>query len=169
MDALLALQFKNSSIGEAWINIKGAITKALEQGGVFGLIQVPIILAAGIAQITSMARAFIQPPIKFSRGGMVHGALHGKGGVQYSTGGRIIELEGGEAVINKHSTSMYRDQLSAINQAGGCVRFQQGGILPRGANLSVPPTQTSFVPVLVTDDLHTVEARIKVTEERATL
>ena len=101
-------------------------------------------------------------------GGIIKGPAHEHGGVRYSIGGSIIELEGGEAVINKHSTSMYKDQLSAINQAGGGVRFQQGGILPRGANLTVPPTQTSFIPVLVTDDLHTVEARIKVTEERTT-
>jgi hypothetical protein len=66
---------------------------------------------------------------KFARGGMVNGKSHAQGGEKFAVGGRVVELEGGEAVINKRSTAMYKDQLSAINQAGGGRKFADGGLL----------------------------------------
>ena len=45
-----------------------------------------------------------------------------------AVGGRVVELEGGEAVINKRSTSMFRSQLSAMNSVGGGVKFADGGV-----------------------------------------
>lgn len=39
-----------------------------------------------------------------------------------------MEAEGGEAIINKESTAMFRNELSAINQAGGGVKFADGGL-----------------------------------------
>ena len=66
---------------------------------------------------------------KFASGGMVHGASHAQGGVKFAVGGRVNELEGGEAVINKRSTAMFRNQLSSMNQAGGGVKFADGGLM----------------------------------------
>ena len=66
---------------------------------------------------------------KFANGGMVHGASHAQGGVKFAVGGRVNELEGGEAVINKRSTAMFRNQLSSMNEAGGGVKFADGGLL----------------------------------------
>ena len=66
---------------------------------------------------------------EFARGGMVHGKSHANGGEKFAVGGRVVELEGGEAVINKRSTAMFRSQLSAINSAGGGVKFADGGLL----------------------------------------
>ena len=66
---------------------------------------------------------------KFANGGMVHGASHANGGVKFAVGGRVNELEGGEAVINKRSTAMFRNQLSSMNEAGGGVKFADGGLL----------------------------------------
>jgi len=66
---------------------------------------------------------------KFAKGGMVHGPSHAQGGVKFAVGGRVNELEGGEAVINKRSTAMFRGQLSAMNEAGGGVKFADGGLL----------------------------------------
>ena len=66
---------------------------------------------------------------KFADGGMVHGASHANGGVKFAVGGRVNELEGGEAVINKRSTAMFRNQLSSMNQAGGGVKFADGGLM----------------------------------------
>ena len=60
---------------------------------------------------------------------MVHGKSHAQGGEKFSVGGRVNELEGGEAVINKRSTAMFRNQLSAMNQAGGGVKFADGGLM----------------------------------------
>ena len=59
---------------------------------------------------------------------MVYGNSHAQGGEKFAVGGRVVELEGGEAVINKRSTSMFRSQLSAMNYAGGGVSFADGGI-----------------------------------------
>ncbi len=66
---------------------------------------------------------------EFANGGMVHGKSHANGGEKFAVGGRVVELEGGEAVINKRSTSMFRNQLSAMNSAGGGVKFADGGLL----------------------------------------
>ena len=35
---------------------------------------------------------------------MVKGPSHKNGGVKFNVGGEVVELEGGEAVINKKST-----------------------------------------------------------------
>jgi len=66
---------------------------------------------------------------KFAKGGMVRGKSHAQGGEKFAVGGRVVELEGGEAVINKRSTAMYKDQLSSMNAAGGGNRFADGGLL----------------------------------------
>jgi hypothetical protein len=66
---------------------------------------------------------------EYKNGGMVKGPSHKRGGVKFNVGGEVVELEGGEAVINKKSTKMFRDVLSQINQAGGGVRFEKGGML----------------------------------------
>ena len=66
---------------------------------------------------------------EFANGGMVHGRSHAQGGEKFAVGGRVVELEGGEAVINKRSTAMFRNQLSAMNVAGGGVKFADGGML----------------------------------------
>ena len=66
---------------------------------------------------------------EFANGGMVHGKSHAFGGEKFAVGGRVVELEGGEAVINKRSTAMFRGQLSAMNAAGGGVKFADGGLL----------------------------------------
>ena len=66
---------------------------------------------------------------EYANGGMVHGRSHANGGEKFAVGGRVVELEGGEAVINKRSTAMFRNQLSAMNSAGGGVKFADGGLL----------------------------------------
>ena len=66
---------------------------------------------------------------EFANGGMVNGKSHAQGGEKFAVGGRVVELEGGEAVINKRSTAMFRSQLSAMNSAGGGVKFADGGLL----------------------------------------
>ena len=72
---------------------------------------------------------------KFAQGGLVDGGMfegksHAQGGVKFASGGRIMEAEGGEAIINKRSTAMFKPLLSAINQMGGGKKFAVGGITP---------------------------------------
>ena len=65
----------------------------------------------------------------FADGGMVHGKSHAQGGEKFSVGGRVAELEGGEAVINKRSTAMFKPMLSQMNVAGGGKKFADGGMV----------------------------------------
>jgi len=60
---------------------------------------------------------------------MVNGPSHANGGVKFAVGGQVNELEGGEAVINKRSTSMFKPILSALNVAGGGRKFAEGGLI----------------------------------------
>ena len=65
----------------------------------------------------------------FKNGGMVFGNSHAQGGEKFAVGGRVAELEGGEAVINKKSTAMFKPLLSNLNVAGGGKKFADGGMV----------------------------------------
>ena len=70
----------------------------------------------------------------FAKGGILDGASHAMGGIQTQFG----ELEGGEAVINKRSTAMFKDELSAINEAGGGRSFgSRPSRMTKGAEVNV--------------------------------
>ena len=90
-----------------------------------------LFLAAGAGFVVSklIDKGLSAVPDTFAQGGMVHGKSHAQGGEKFAVGGRVVELEGGEAVINKRSTAMFRNQLSAMNSAGGGVKFADGGML----------------------------------------
>lgn len=134
---------KVNKIATAVINTALAITMASAQTGIGAAVAAPIMAALGAAQIAAIAsQKFVgkkggvipAPEDKFAKGGMVVGKSHAQGGEKFSVGGRVVELEGGEAVINKRSTAMFRPQLSAMNEAGGGVKFQDGGIMPGVSN-----------------------------------
>ena len=96
------------------------------------LSQIGLAVAAGVAQIAVIAsQQFANGGMieEFANGGLVHGKSHAQGGEKFAVGGRVVELEGGEAVINKRSTAMFSRQLSAMNSAGGGVKFADGGLL----------------------------------------
>ena len=88
-------------------------------------------MASTLSLIKSMKNSFADGGVidTFANGGMVNGKSHAQGGEKFAVGGRVVELEGGEAVINKRSTAMFRNQLSAMNSAGGGVKFADGGLL----------------------------------------
>jgi len=95
------------------------------------------IIAAGL-KVAAIQALFTGAKIaisKFAKGGLVDGGVfqgnsHAQGGVKFASGGKIMEAEGGEAIINKRSTAMFRPMLSAINQMGGGKKFAVGGITP---------------------------------------
>ena len=89
-------------------------------------IQVGTIMAQ---QPPTAATGAIMDDSFFAKGGMVHGKSHAQGGEKFSVGGRVAELEGGEAVINKRSTAMFKPILSSINVAGGGKKFADGGLM----------------------------------------
>jgi hypothetical protein len=83
---------------------------------------------SGIAIARSGIQAGVVASQKFADGGMIHGASHAQGGVSVSVGGQgTIEAEGGEAIINKRSTSKHLGLLSAINQDMGGVALSSVG------------------------------------------
>lgn len=115
-----------------------------------------------------------------TRGGMFVGNSHANGGVKFRVGGRIMEAEGGEAIINKKSTSMFRPMLSAINSYNGNgVKFADGGLLNSGEKFAMGGelrsaqqlisggVGTSKV-VIVESDMTEVQNRISAIESQAT-
>jgi hypothetical protein len=128
----------------ALINGAVAITKVSSETGIAAIVAAPLMSALIAAQIGMiLSKRFIAEKggivpskEKFAQGGMVHGARHSQGGVKFAVGGRVAELEGGEAVINRKSTKMFRKQLSAMNVAGGGIKFEQGGLTP-GTNAAL--------------------------------
>ena len=123
---------KRLDITEAIINGALAMTKVAAQTGILSFAFSPFIAAMTAAQVAVIAsQKFADGGIieKFADGGMVVGKSHAQGGEKFAVGGRVAELEGGEAVINKRSTAMFKGQLSAMNAAGGGVKFADGGLM----------------------------------------
>jgi len=117
---------------------------------------------------------------EFANGGMVNGKSHAQGGEKFAVGGRVVELEGGEAVINKRSTAMFRSQLSAMNSVGGGVKFADGGLLNMpsfsqqqfnalGQNQMMGAMGSSSKVVVVEADITESQNTVSVIQSQATL
>jgi hypothetical protein len=112
-------------------------------GPIFGPILSALTIARGFLQVSKILG------IKFLRGGIaqtggvLNGPLHTNGGIPFTVGGRPgFEAEGGEAIINRKSTAMFKNELSAINQAGGGVAFGRGGVARYQTGSVISGTQT---------------------------
>ena len=102
---------------------------------------IPAIITTVASIVTGMGQAIaiinqaelgMITPETFHAGGMLRGPRHSQGGIPFTVGGRPgFEAEGGEAIINRKSTAMFTPLLSAINQAGGGVAFESGGMIPK--------------------------------------
>jgi hypothetical protein len=115
------------SLLQATSNVAESITAALRTGipvvsqiaagvnAAIGAVQVGII-ANQLSNIDSLQRGG-KVKMRSGRGGLLVGPSHENGGIRYAQRG--IELEGGEAVINRMSTIQYGDLLNEINMAGG--------------------------------------------------
>ena len=130
----IAYAKKQKKIALTQVIIDGAlaIAKAYAQAGPLGTFVVPLLIAQTAMQYATVSSAQFKDGgmiEEFADGGMVNGRSHAQGGEKFSVGGRVVELEGGEAVINKRSTAMFKEKLSAINQAGGGAKFADGGLL----------------------------------------
>jgi len=87
----------------------------------FGISAAAMSAVVGALGLAQAAAVWAAPLPKASKGLLIHGPSHAGGGVP-------IEAEGGEAIINAKSTSMFKPLLSAINRAGGGVKFASGGL-----------------------------------------
>lgn len=125
-------------LAEGIVNTAVSYTKALTWGWPLGAIFAGIIGAMGAVQ-TAIIRKQIS---KLADGGVLGGKSHAQGGVKIPSLG--VEVEKGEAVINKRSTAKYLPLLDAINAEGnggkhtlmktrhnvyGISKFASGGVL----------------------------------------
>lgn len=123
---------KAIAIAETTINTIRGVTRALaDYVFPYSVIVAALVGALGAAQIAKIAGVKFARGGIAKRGGVLRGRDHSRGGIPFTVGGQQgFEAEGGEAIINKRSTKMFRKELSAINEAGGGVAFAaRGGII----------------------------------------
>ena len=162
---------------EAAVDAVRAVTSAAADSPWY--LKVINVLAVLAAVTSGVANAKSLMSDTFADGGLVHGKSHANGGEKFAVGGRVVELEGGEAVINKRSTSMFRGQLSAMNAAGGGVKFADGGLMnmPSFAQSQFSATSQAGMMgaigqggrvVVVESDISTAQNTVSVIEAEAT-
>ncbi len=118
MERQQAIRDRVSSLFKIAIDTATGIMQSVATSPITGGLPWSAIVAAmGAAQV---AAVLAQPLPQAARGKYVQGPSHANGGVR-------MEVEGGEAVINKRSTSMFLPLLSALNQMGGGVPFTRPG------------------------------------------
>jgi len=106
-----------------------------------------------------------------TNGGVFQGASHANGGVKFAVGGRVMEAEGGEAIINKRSTSAFRPILSAINSFNGNgVKFADGGLISSGERFALGGELRSIQNIVSnntgTSQVIVVESEVTTTQNR---
>lgn len=139
-----------------------------------------ISISAGLQRVAAINK------VSFAGGGILNGPSHASGGIATPFG----EMQGGEAVINKRSTSLFKPLLSHINQAGGGRSFQGGGITGAGistisnqivsaanqvqiidferlAGVLVTAVESLPPPQVAVEEINTVNTRVNVIEETA--
>jgi TP901 family phage tail tape measure protein len=149
---------------------------------IIGMVTTLSTVVSLLANIKAMKSAFGDGGVieTFANGGMVHGKSHAQGGEKFAVGGRVVELEGGEAVINKRSTAMFGSQLSAMNAAGGGVKFADGGLLNQpsfsqqqfnaiGQNQMMGAMGSSGKVVVVEADITDSQNSVSVIQSEATI
>lgn len=111
---------------------------------------------------------------KYADGGEISGPSHVSGGV-------LIEAEGGEGIINKHSMSnpLLRSIASAVNVAGGGVPFSNVPIFPSvsGGGFDTAELKAVFVealkempvPVVSVVEFTEVQDRVKMIQNNSTI
>ncbi|HMM01933.1 MULTISPECIES: hypothetical protein [unclassified Dysgonomonas] len=122
------------NIGEGIFNVAQGVTKALSYGPILGPILAAVVAAAGAIQVGIMTKQLA----KFADGGLLNGKRHSQGGMRIE--GTNIEVEGGEYVINRESTSKnlglvryinsQRKELTPSDVTGFFARASQGFELP---------------------------------------
>lgn len=95
---------------EGIVNTALGVTAALKYGPILGPIFAAIIGAMGALQ----TGIIIKQISKLEKGGLLKGKSHKQGGMRVE--GTNIEVEGGEFVVNKKSTTKYINLIEAINE-----------------------------------------------------
>lgn len=111
---------------------------------------------------------------KYADGGEITGPSHASGGV-------LIEAEGGEGIINKHSMSnpLLRSIASAVNVAGGGVPFSNVPIFPSSSSGGFDTAELKAVfvealkempaPIVSVVEFTEVQDRVKMIQNNSTI
>jgi len=175
------------AIADIIVSLQGeiaGISFANSKLGAFGApLTIAQIAAAKIRAAIGVATVLAQSIGRFQDGGIVNGPSHAQGGVpMFARGGAFVgEMEGGEAIMSRGATKKFGPQLSAMNQAGGGRKFQEGGVagvpniaLESGtdsANIQLQRTlrNVDFSPQVSVREINIVDQRVKVIEEAGRL
>lgn len=133
---------EESSAGKAFATVQALIntylgaSKALADGGILGVAQAAIVIAAGMKQVMSINKTK-EPDTKintsvrkYAKGGQIYGASHANGGVTFTgSNGQVFEAEGGENmyILNRKASGAI-NALSALNMEYGGRSFSSSGV-----------------------------------------
>lgn len=124
------------ALAQATINTYLGASKAIAQGGIWGVAQAAIVIAAGLKQVASIAKVKEDVPKtntsvrKYAKGGQIFGPSHSQGGVTFvGSNGQRFEAEGGENVyiLNRRASNAI-NALSALNMEYGGRSFGNSSV-----------------------------------------
>lgn len=153
---------KESAAGKAFATAQAAIntylgaSKAIAQGGIWGIAQAAMVIAFGMKQVMSINKTKdpdtkINTSVKkYAKGGQIYGASHAAGGVTFTgSNGQQFEAEGGENVyILNRKASGAINALSALNMEYGGRSFGSSGVYryANGGKIDVGGGSTMQLP-----------------------
>lgn len=127
---------KAFATAQATINTFVGATKAIRDGGIWGIPQAAMIIAFGMKQVMSINKTKepdtkINTSVKkYAKGGQIYGASHAAGGVTFTgSNGQQFEAEGGENlyILNRKASGAI-NALSALNMEYGGRSFGSSGV-----------------------------------------
>lgn len=161
-DQLSSLLGEESAAGKAFATAQALIntylgaSKALAQGGIWGIAQAAIVVAAGMKNVMSINKTKepdtkINTSVKkYAKGGQIYGPSHSAGGVTFTgSNGQQFEAEGGENVyILNRKASGAINALSALNMEYGGRSFGSSGVYryANGGKIDVGGGSTMTLP-----------------------
>lgn len=131
------------------------------------VVNVATVIATGLKTVQAITA--VQVPdadvpevrIRKAMGGVLQGPTHANGGIATPFG----ELEGGEMVVNRASTMMFRPQLETINSLGGGARdYNYSGFNGNINNNSEPPIFKTYV---VASDMSSQQESDRIIQQRS--
>lgn len=180
---------KAFATAQALINTYLGASKALAQGGIWGIAQAAIVVAAGMKNVMSINKTK-EPDTKvntsvrkYAKGGQIYGASHAAGGVTFTgSNGQQFEAEGGENmyILNRKASGAI-NALSALNMeyggrsfgSSGVYRYANGGKIDMGGgstmtlpnNFSLSNDSLQKLAAIMYDSVASVPApRVAVTD-----
>lgn len=147
---------KAFATAQALINTYLGASKALAQGGIWGVAQAAIVVAAGMKNVMSINKTK-EPDTKintsvrkYAKGGQIYGPSHAAGGVTFTgSNGQQFEAEGGENVyILNRKASGAINALSALNMEYGGRSFGSSGVYryANGGKIDIGGGSTMTLP-----------------------